>query len=141
LERLTNPEGTMLAEACARREGQCSAIVARYNMLKDKFELPYRKNLVAPQMTALTQKIEEQTTKRKEKTGRVDRMRRQAHRMDIPAVMVDDDPENARALELFEEAEREHQRGSKREPATLKDYQLNPAKTFTPKPGKNRDEV
>ena len=141
LERLTNPEGTMLAEACARREGQCSAIVARYNMLKDKFELPYRKNLVAPQMTALTQKIEEQTTKRKEKTGRVDRMRRQAHRMDIPAVMVDDDPENARALELFEEAEREHQRGRRREPAGPKDYQLNPGKTFTPKPGKNGDEV
>jgi hypothetical protein len=49
--------------------------------------------------------------------------------MAIPAVMVDDDPENARALELFAEAEREHQGGQQK----AKDYQLDPTKQFNPK--------
>src|ERR1039458_934124 len=95
-----------------------------------------RRALADVRTLQLGQQIEEQKTARKEKTVRVDRMRRQANRMDIPAVMVDDDPETQRGLELMAEAERDHQRGCKREPATLEDYQLNPAKTFTPKPGK-----
>jgi hypothetical protein len=112
LERLTNPEGTILANACKRREQQCEAIVARYNVLKDKFELPYRRNLVAAQTLALGQQIESQTAAiRKEKadrTDRMDKMRGRARAMGIPAAMVDDDPETRRALELFAEAERDH---------------------------------
>jgi hypothetical protein len=129
LERLTNPDGTRLPEACARREGQVSAIVARYNVLKDKHELPYRKNLIAAKALAPGQKFDQVKTAQKEKTVRVDRLRRQAHRMGIPAMMVDDDPDKARALELFADAEREHQCGQN-EP---KEYQLYPAKTFKPK--------
>ena len=49
--------------------------------------------------------------------------------MDIPSVMVDDDPETQRGLELMAEAERDHQRGQN-EP---KVNQLDPTKTFNPK--------
>jgi hypothetical protein len=57
--------------------------------------------------------------------------------MDIPAVMIDDDPETQRGLELLAEAEHEHRRGQK-EP---KVYQLKPSKTFTPAPEKEGDEI
>ncbi len=129
LERLTNPDGTRLAEACERREGQVSAVVARYNVLKDKFELPYRKNLVAAQALAVGQKFDHLKTAQKEKTVRVDRMRRQAQKLEIPAVMVDDDPKTRLGIELLAEAARDHQRGAE-EP---KVYQLDPGKTFKPK--------
>jgi hypothetical protein len=54
--------------------------------------------------------------------------------MEIPAVMVDDDPDTQRGLELLAEAEREHQRGRGNEPAAAKVYQLDSDKVFTPKP-------
>ena len=133
LERLTNPGGTVLAEACKRREGQVSDIVARYNVLKDKFELPYRKNLIAAQTLALGPQMDMATAKvRKGKTdqaARVNKMRGQARRLDIPAVMIDDDPDTQRALELMAEAEREHQQG----PEKPKVYQLDRSKKFDPK--------
>ena len=78
------------------------------------------------------QQIEQGKTARKEKTVRVERGRRQARRLDIPAVMVDDDPETLRGLELMAEAEREHTRGRASEPEAAHTYQLDPDKTFTP---------
>jgi hypothetical protein len=60
--------------------------------------------------------------------------------MEIPAVMIDDDPDTQRGLELMAEAEREHQRGRGNEPAAAKVYQLDPDKVFTPKPDKEGTE-
>jgi hypothetical protein len=98
--------------------------------------MPQRRALADVRTLQLGQQIEEQKTARKEKTVRVGRMKSQARRLDIPAVMVEDDPENARALALFAEAEREHQHGRKQEAATPHAYQLDPDKMFTPEPGK-----
>jgi hypothetical protein len=82
----------------------------------------------------LGQQIEEQKTARKEKTVRVDRMRSQARRLDIPAVMVDDDPDTQRGLELMAEAERENQRGRGKEAGAAKVYQLDPNDQAEPLP-------
>jgi hypothetical protein len=91
--------------------------------------MPQRRALADVRTLQLGQQIEEQKTAQQEKTVRVDRMRRQANRLDIPAVMVDDDPETQRGLELMAEAEREHQRGQQE----AKVYQLDPTKQFNPK--------
>ena len=58
----------------------------------------------------------------------------------IPTVMVDDDPDTQRGLELLAEAERGNQRARGSEPAAAKAYQLD-SNTFTPKTGKHGDEV
>jgi hypothetical protein len=102
---------------------------ARFTAVKSKFPMPQRRAITDVRTLQLGQQIEEQKTARKEKTVRVDRMRRQAHRMDIPAVMVDDDPETQRGLDLLAEAKREQQ-GGHQEP---KVYQLDPTKQFNPK--------
>jgi hypothetical protein len=102
--------------------------------------MPQRRALADVRTLQLGQQIEEQKTALKAKPVRFDRMRRQAKRMNIPAVMVDDDPETQRGLDLMAEAEREHRGGGKQEAATPKVYQLKPGKMFTPKPGKNGDE-
>jgi hypothetical protein len=140
LECVTDPDSGRLAQELRRVAGQASYMKARFTAVKSKFPMPQRRALADVRTLQLGQQIEEQKTARKEKAVRVDRMRRQAHRMEIPAVMIDDDPENARALELFAEAEREHQRGRVNEPAAAKVYQLDPDKVFTPKPVKEGTE-
>jgi hypothetical protein len=102
--------------------------------------MPQRRALADTRTLQLGQQIEEQKTAQKEKTVRVDQMRRRARRMDIPAVMVDDDPETQRGLDLMAEAEREHQRGCAVEPVAAKVYQLNPNKVFTPKSDKEGND-
>jgi hypothetical protein len=141
LECVTDPDSGRLAQELRRVAGQASYMKARFTAVKSKFPMPQRRALADVSTLQLGQQIEEQKTDRKEKTVRIDRIRRQAHRMDIPAVMVDDDPDTQRGLELLAEAEREHERGRKQEEATPHVYQLDPNKTFTPKPGKNGDEV
>jgi hypothetical protein len=133
LECVTDPDSGRLAQELRRVAEQASYMKARFTAVKSKFPMPQRRSLTDVRTLQLGQQIEEQKTARKEKTVRVDRMRRQAQRMAIPAVMVDDDPDKARALDLFAEAEREHQRGNKQEAATARSYQLNPDKAFTPK--------
>ena len=141
LECVTDPDSGRLAQELRRIAGQGSFMKARFTAVKSKFPMPQRRALADVRTLQLGQQIEEQKTALKEKTVRVDRMRRQASRMDIPAVMIDDDPETQRGLELLAQAEREHQGGRKQDAATPKVYQLKPAKMFTPKPGKNGDEV
>jgi hypothetical protein len=140
LECVTDPDSGRLAQELRRVAGQGSYMKARFAAVKSKFPMPQRRALADVRTLQLGQQIEEQKTARKEQTVRVDRMRRQAHRMAIPSVMIDDDPDTQRGLELMAEAEREHQGGRKPEAATPKIYQLKPAKMFTPKPGKNGDE-
>jgi hypothetical protein len=129
LECVTDPDSGRLAQELRRVAGQASHMKARFTAVKSKFPMPQRRALTDVRTLQLGQQIEEQKTARKEKTVRVDRMRKQAHRMDIPSIMIDDDPENARALELFAEAEREHQGGQEK----AKVYQLDPTKQFNPK--------
>jgi hypothetical protein len=129
LECVTDPDSGRLAQELKRIAGQGSYMKARFTAVKSKFPMPRRRTLADESSIRLGKQIEEQKTARNEKTVRVDRMRRQAQRLEIPAVMVDDDPETRRALELLFEAERDHQRGSE-EP---RGYQLDPAKTFNPK--------
>jgi hypothetical protein len=129
LECVTDPDSGRLAQELRRVAGQASYMKARFTAVKSKFPMPQRRALADVLTLQLGQQIEEQKTARKEKTVRVDRMRRQAQRMEIPSVMVDDDPETQRGLELMAEAERDYQRGE-REP---KVYQLDPTKTFNPK--------
>jgi hypothetical protein len=133
LECVTDPDSGRLAQELRRVAGQGSFMKARFTAVKSKFPMPQRRALADVRTLQLGQQIEEQKTARKEKTVRVDRMRRQAHRMDIPAVMVDDDPETQRGLDLLAQAEREHQGGRKQEPATPKVYMLKP---FKPKGNK-----
>jgi hypothetical protein len=140
LECVTDPESGRLAQELRRVAGQASYMKARFTAVKSKFPMPRRRTLADDSTLQLGQQIEEQKTARKEKTVRVDRMRRQAQRMEIPAVMLDDDPDNARALDLFAEAEREHQRGNKQEATTVHSYQLDSNKAFTPKPHTKGDE-
>jgi hypothetical protein len=129
LECVTDSDSGRLAQELQRVAAQGSYMKARFTAVKSKFPMPQRRALADVRTLQLGQQIAEQKTARKEKTVRVDRMRRQASRMDIPSVMVDDDPETQRGLELMAEAERDHQRGQN-EP---KVNQLDPTKTFNPK--------
>ena len=141
LECVTDPDSGRLAQELRRVEGQASYMKARFTAVKSKFPMPRRRAIADARTLQLGNLIEEQKTARQEKTVRVDRMRRQAQRMEIPAVMVDDDPETQRGLELLAEAERDHQRGCGQQPAAVHTYQLDPNKVFTPKPAKNGDET
>ena len=141
LECITDPESGRLARELRRVAEQGSYMKARFTAVKSKFPMPQRRALADARTLRLGQQIEEQKTARKEKTVRVDRMRRQAQRMEIPAVMVDDDPETQRGLDLLAEAERDHQRGRGKEPAAAKVYQLDPNKVFTPKPDQEGEEL
>src|ERR1019366_9206408 len=136
LECVTDPDSGRLAQEMRGIAGQGSHMKARFIAVKSKFPMPQRRARADVRTLQLGQQIEEQKTARKEKTVRVDRMRRQAHRMAIPAVMIDDDPDTQRGLELLAEAERDHQSGRGKEPAAVKVYQLDPTKVFTPKPAK-----
>jgi hypothetical protein len=132
LECVTDPDSGRLAQELRRVEGQASYMKARFTAVKSKFPMPRRRTIADAGTLQLRQQIDEQETARQEKTVRVDRMRRQAQRFEIPAVMVNDDPDFIRGLELLAEAEREHRRGSK-QAATPHVYQLDPTKTFNPK--------
>jgi hypothetical protein len=141
LECVTDPDFGRLAQELRRVAGQASYMKARFTAVKSKFPMPQRRALADARTLQLGQQIEEQKTARKEKTARVERMRRQAQRMEIPAVMVDDDPNTQRGIELLAEAERDHQRGRSRKATAAHSYQLDPNKTFTPKPGKETDKA
>jgi hypothetical protein len=136
LECVTDPDSGRLAQELRRVAGQASYMKARFTAVKSKFPMPQRRAIADVRTLQLGQQIEEQKTARKEKTVRVDRMRRQASRMEIPAVMIDDDPETQRGLDLLAEAEREH--GN--EAAAVKVYQLDANKVFKPKPDKEGTE-
>jgi hypothetical protein len=140
LECVTDPDSGRLAQELRRVAGQASYMKARFTAVKSKFPMPQRRALADARTLQLGQQIEEQKTAQQQKTVRVDRMRRQASRMEIPAAMLDDDPETQRGLELLAEAEREHQRGRGNEPDAARVYQLDPGKVFTPKPAKESDE-
>jgi hypothetical protein len=114
LERLTDPEGTALANACERRDGQVKAIVARYNTLKDNFELPYRKNLVAAQTVALGQEIEQQRAQigaaHREANNRTRTTQDRARKLGLPTRILNDGPESDEGTALMLAAKRENAR-------------------------------
>jgi len=134
LECVTDPDSGRLAQELRRVAGQASYMKARFTAVKSKFPMPQRHAVADTRTLRLGQQIEDQKTARKDKTMHVDRMRRQAQRMEIPAAMIDDDPDTQRGLELLAEAEREHRGRCDAEPAEAHSYQLDPNKVFTPKP-------
>ena len=132
LECLTDPGSGRLATEMRRIEDQLSYTKARYIAVKSKFPMPQRRALAEANTLRLGEEIEQKKTARKDRTVRVDRARRQAGRIGMPAVLVDDDPDSQRGLEMMAEAERES-RGHGGEPAAVHTYQLDPNKTFKPK--------
>jgi hypothetical protein len=132
LECVTDPESGRLAQELRRVEGQSSYVKARFAAVKSKFPMPQRIALADACTLQLGQAIDQGKAAQKEKTMRVERGRRQARRLDIPAVMIDDDPDTLRGLELMAEAQREHTRGGAPESEAAHTYQLDPNKTFTP---------
>jgi hypothetical protein len=132
LECIIEPESGRLAQDLRGIEGQASYMKARFAALKSKYPMPQRVALADARTLQLGQAIDQGKAAQKEKTVRVERGRRQARRLDIPAVMIDDDPDTLRGLELMAEAQREHTRGETPEPEAAHTYQLDPNKTFAP---------
>jgi hypothetical protein len=114
LERLTNPDGAQLGEACARREAQVSQIVARYNVLRSQTEMPYRKNLVSVQALALSEDMERERRRvgaeREVATNRARTVRERAHKLGLPARILNDRQESDEGTALMLAAKREHDR-------------------------------
>jgi hypothetical protein len=107
LESLIEPEAGTLGRELARIEGQASYMKARFNVVKTKFALPSRLLLNAARKVELGQEI---TGQKNSVNNRMTQQRRRsaankdkARRMDIPTVLVDDDPQSRRALELLGE--------------------------------------
>jgi len=132
LECITDPGSGRLAEELRRIEGMASYPKARFVAVKSKYPMPQRIVLTDARTVELGRAIAQGKAAHQEKTVRVERGRRQARRLDIPAVMIDDDPDTLRGLELMAEAQSEHTRGGTPEPKAAHTYQLDPNKTFTP---------
>ena len=116
LESLIAPESGTLGRELSRIEGQASYMKTRFNVVKAKFPLPQRQLLAAAgadRMIDLGRQIasgksaitERQAQTRRRAAANKDK----ARRMDIPAVLVDDDEQSRRALELLGESPRQAQ--------------------------------
>lgn len=112
LECLTAPDSGKLAAAMQLVEGQASYMKARFKVVHSKHAMPQLRVLADARTLTLGQEIDAKKSERKESVVRVERAKRKARSMDIPAVLIGDDPEKARGLELLAEAERENQRGN-----------------------------
>jgi len=116
LEMITDPGGGRLAQACERREAQASGVRARYNVLKDKYAMPYRRNLVEVQTAEFVQELGRQREANRREVQHGAEVRSRARKLGIPAVLVGPEEEEARrALQQLEEAEREHRASQERQ--------------------------
>jgi hypothetical protein len=110
LESLVAPESGTLGRELARIEGQASHMRTRFNVVKAKFPLPQRQLLADAKGDLLGYQI---NTRKSAFAARTDESRRRttanknkARRLDIPSVMVGDDEQSRRALELLGDAPR-----------------------------------
>lgn len=108
LESLIAPDSGTLGRELARVEQQASYIKTRYNVVKASFPLPQRQLLAAAQADRMLDLGQQIAAGKSAVTDRLAQTRRRtaankdkARRMDIPAVMVDDDEQSRRALELL----------------------------------------
>jgi hypothetical protein len=108
LESMIAPESGTLGRELARIEKQASHMKTRFNVVKAKFPLPQRQLLANAKTDLLGSRIESQKsamTERTEKTRqRSAANKSNARRLEIPTVLVDDDEQSRRALELLGES-------------------------------------
>jgi hypothetical protein len=108
LECVTDPESGRLGRELKRVEDQASYMKARFAAVKAKFPMPQRGVVTDAQTVSLGRQIAEKRAEQQTRAVKVARVRDQARRLDIPAVMVGDDPETCEAIKLMAEAEREN---------------------------------
>jgi hypothetical protein len=108
LESLIAPESGTLGRELSRIEGQASHMKTRFNVVRAKFPLPQRQLLADAKGDLLGYQID---SRKSAVTARTDASRRRtaanknkARRLDIPTVLVGDDEQSRRALELLGES-------------------------------------
>jgi hypothetical protein len=108
LESLIDPESGTLGRELSRIEGQASYMKTRFNVVKAQFPLPQRQLLADAKGDLLGYQI---NSRKSAVAARTDESRRRtaanknrARRLDIPTVLVGDDEQSRRALELLGEA-------------------------------------
>jgi hypothetical protein len=114
LESLICPDAGTLGRELARVEHQASHMKTRYNVVKAKFPLPQRQLLMTAQAGQAVELGRAITSQKADVAGRLVETRRRAdankskaRRLEIPAVMADDDEQTRRALELLGDAPRD----------------------------------
>jgi hypothetical protein len=106
LESLVEPDAGTLGRELARIEGHASHMKTRFNIVKAKFAMPQRQLLVDAQAYDLGAQIIEQKSKVTQRRTRTAANKNRARRLDIPTVLVGDDEQSRRALELLSDAPR-----------------------------------
>lgn len=108
LESLIAPVSGTLGRELSRIEGQASHMKTRFNVVKAKFTLPQRQlladantDLLGHRINSLKSAVAVRTDESRRRTAL---NKNKARRMDIPAVMVGDDDQSRRALELLGES-------------------------------------
>jgi len=108
LESLVDPDSGTLGRELSRIEGQASHMKTRFNVVRAKFQLPQRQLLADAKGDLLGYQI---GSRKSAVTTRIDASRRRtaanknkARRLDIPTVLVGDDEQSRRALELLGDA-------------------------------------
>jgi hypothetical protein len=105
LESLVAPESGTLGRELARIEGQASHMKTRFNVIKTKFPLPQRRLLAAANVLELGEQIgarkSAMVARTVETRQRTNANKTKARRLGIPSVMIDDDEQTRRALELL----------------------------------------
>lgn len=101
LESVIEPGAGTLGRELARIEGQASYMKTRFNVVKAKFPLPQRQLLNAARAEGLGEQIIVAKRKVEQSRKLTSANRMKARRFGIPPVMVDDDEQSRRALELL----------------------------------------
>jgi hypothetical protein len=110
LESLIAPESGTLSRELSRIEGQASHMKTRFNVVRAKFPLPQRQLLADAKGDLLGYQINSRKAVVNERTTQTQRRnaanKSKARRMDIPTVLVGDDEQSRRGLELLGEIPR-----------------------------------
>jgi hypothetical protein len=105
LESLIAPENGTLGRELARVAGQESYMKTRFTVIKSKFPLPQRQLLAAAQANALGEEIQAQkaavSNRKTQSQRRTAANNNKARQLNIPPVLIGDDEQTRRALELL----------------------------------------
>jgi hypothetical protein len=108
LESLIAPESGTLGRELSRIEGQASHMKTRFNVVRAKFPLPQRQLLADAKGDLLGYQIDSRksavTARTVASRRRTAANKNKARRLDIPTVLVGDDEQSRRALELLGDA-------------------------------------
>jgi len=110
LESLIAPESGTLGRELSRIEGQASHMKTRFNVVRAKFPLPHRQLLADAKGDLLGSQIDSRKSalaiRTDESRRRTAANKNKARRLEIPSVLVGDDEQSRRALELLGESPR-----------------------------------